>query len=231
VTPFIAGMIICVAVATALPFVPETSPPHSGALRIRRPRVPAEIRGAFIRVGLTGAAVWAVAAGLFLAVMPSYAGELVLRSDNLAFLALVTALVLVSSCAAQLVVRQGAPPAEAQATGLTLLALGLLALVLAAPADSPALLIVGTVSAGAGHGLAFLAAQDNLTRIAPAEERGEISAAFYVCIYLGVSVPVIGIGVLADVATLFTAVAIFAAVTGAGALAIASWHWRHRDDA
>jgi MFS family permease len=231
VTPFLAGIAICVVAAAALRFVPETSPPQYGMLRIRRPRVPAEIRGAFVRVGLTGAAVWAVAAGLFLAVMPSYAGELVLRSDNLALLALVTALVLISSCATQLVVRNGAPPAEAQATGLTLLAIGLLALVLAPPAESPALLIVGTVLAGAGHGLAFLAAQDNLTRIAPAEQRGELSAAFYVCIYLGVSIPVIGVGALADITTLFIAVVIFAAVTGGGALAVASWHWRHRDEA
>jgi 1,6-anhydro-N-acetylmuramate kinase len=52
-----------------------------------------------------------------------------------------------------------------------------------------------------------------------------------VCIYLGVSIPVIGIGAIADVAMLFTAVAIFAALTGGGALAVASWHWRHRDDA
>lgn len=230
VTPFIAGIVVCVAVAAALWAVPETSRRQSGALRIRRPRVPAEIRGAFVRVGLTGAAVWAVAAGLFLAVMPSYAGELVLHSDDLALLASVTALVLISSCAAQVFVRHGARPAEAQATGLTLLAIGLLGLVLASPAESPALLIVGTVLAGLGHGLAFLAAQDNLTRIAPAEQRGEISAAFYVCIYLGVSIPVIGIGVLADVTTLFVAVAIFAAVTGGGALAVASWHWRHRED-
>jgi predicted MFS family arabinose efflux permease len=231
VTPFVAGMIVCVLVAGALRFVPETSPPESGTFRVRRPRVPAEIRGAFARVGLTGAAVWAVAAGLFLAVMPSYAGELVLDSDNLALLALVAALVLISSCATQLVVRRGAPPAKAQSIGLTLLAIGLLALVVAAPVGSPALLIIGTVLAGAGHGLASLAAQDNLTRIAPDQQRGEISAAFYVCIYLGVSIPVIGIGVLADLTTLFVAVATFAGITGTGALAVANWHWRHRGDA
>ena len=186
--------------------------------------MPREIRGAFIRVGLTSAAVWAVA-GLFLAVMPSYAGKLVLHSQNLALLALVAALVLITSCAAQLVTRRGAPPARAQAAGLVLLAAGLLALVLAAPAQGAALLITGTVMAGGGHGVAVLAAQDDLTRIAPDGQRAEVSAAFYVCVYLGVAVPVIGVGVLT---TLFTAVATFAAVTGGCALAVAAWHWRSR---
>jgi MFS family permease len=133
VTPFVAGMITCALAATALAFVPETARRQRGALRVRRPRVPEEIRGAFARVSLTAAAVWAVVAGLFLAVMPSYAGQLVLHSQNLALLALMAALVLVSSCAAQLVVRHGAPPAQAQAAGLVLLAVGLLALVLASP--------------------------------------------------------------------------------------------------
>jgi sugar phosphate permease len=187
--------------------------------------VPREIRGAFIRVGLTGAAVWAVA-GLFLSVMPSYAGQLVLHTLNLALLALVAALILVTSCAMQLAVRRGAPPAQAQAAGLGLLAAGLLALVLAAPARSAALLIVGAILAGAGHGLAVLAAQDDLTRIAPAGQRGEVSAAFYVCVYLGVAVPAIGIGVLAVVTTLFTAVTTFAVVTGGCALAVAGSHLR-----
>src|SRR5262249_45511331 len=87
--------------------------------------------------------------------------------------------------------------------------LGLAGLVVAAPAHSAGLLIAASVLAGAGHGLAFLAAQDDLTRIAPDDHRAEVSAAFYVCIYLGVSLPVIGIGVLAVRSTLFIAVTTF----------------------
>lgn len=227
VSPFIAGMIVCVLVAAALPLVPETARRQPGT-GVRRPRVPQEIRAEFARVGLTAAAVWAVAAGLFLAVMPSYAGQLVLHTQNLALLALIAALVLLASCAAQLAVRRGAPPAQAQSIGLTLLALGLMALVLASPAQSWPSLVLGALLAGAGHGIASLAAQDELTRIAPDEARGEVSAAFYVCIYLGVSIPVIGIGVVAVASTLFIAVTTFACVTGGGALAVAGWHWQHR---
>lgn len=142
-----------------------------------------------------------------------------------------SALVLIASCAAQLAVRGGVAPAPAQACGLAMLAAGLLALVLAAPARSTALLVTGAVLAGVGHGVAVLAAQDDLTRIAPGEQRAEVSAAFYVCIYLGVSIPVIGIGVLAVATTLFTAIVTFAAVTGGGALILGIWHLRNRGEA
>lgn len=159
--------------------------------------------------------------------IPSYAGN-VLHTKNLALLGAVTAIMFASSCAAQLLVRNGAPPVQAQAGGLILLALGLLALVLATPLHLPVLLIIDAALAGVGHGLAFLAAQDNLTQIAPERQRAQISAAFYVCIYLGVAVPVIGIGLLATAFSLFTGVAVFAAVTGTTALVVAGWHLRHR---
>ncbi|HVT69574.1 MAG TPA: MFS transporter, partial [Trebonia sp.] len=128
VLPFAAGMAVCLLVGAGLWSVPETAGHRSGGLRVRTPHVPPEIRGAFLRVGLTGAAVWAVAAGLFLSVMPSYAGELVVHSKNLALLALLTSVVLLASFATQLVLRKGAPPAAAQAAGLVLLAAGLAAL-------------------------------------------------------------------------------------------------------
>ncbi|MGH3267303.1 MAG: MFS transporter [Trebonia sp.] len=235
VLPYVVGMLACATAAVLLRAVPETARPSQGQARariqVRRPRVPAEIRGAFTRVGLTAAAVWAVAGGVFLSVIPSYAGTLVLHTTNLAVLGLIAALVLGCSSLTQIAVRRGAPPAQAQAGGLVLLALGLLALVLSAPAQSLTLLVTAAVLAGIGHGLAFLAAQDDLTRIAPPEQRGEVSAAFYVCIYLGVALPVIGIGIIAVLTNLVIALTTFAIVTGLAALAVAGWHLANRDRA
>jgi hypothetical protein len=96
-----------------------------------------------------------------------------------------TSLMLGSSCVAQVAVRRRVPPAPAQAGGLVSLAAGLLLLVLAASGHSTVLLVAGAVLAGSVHGVAFLAGQDQLTRITPAEQRAEVSAAFYVCLYLG----------------------------------------------
>lgn len=228
VLPYVPGMLLCALAILLLRVVPETSRGNEGAWRVRRPSVPAEIRGTFVRVAVTAAAVWAVAAGLFLSVIPSYAGKLVLHSDNLALLGLVTGVMLASSCVAQLLAPRAAPQAVVQAVGLALLAGGLAALVAAAPLHQAALLVGGSILAGVGHGMAFLAAQDELTRIAPDEQRAEVAAAFYVCIYLGVALPVIGIGVLAELVSLFAGVATFAVVTGVAALAVAAWHLRHR---
>ena len=230
VLPYVVGMVMCLLVAVGLLLVPETVEHRGGGSRVRMPQVPADIRVPFLRVGLTGAAVWSVAGGLFLSVMPSYAGQQVVHSRNLALLALLTAVVLLSSFVAQLLLRRGAPPAATQAVGLILLAVGLAALVAASPTRSVALLAVGAALAGLGHGAAYLAAQDALTEIAPDDQRAEVSAAFFVCIYLGVSLPVIGIGILADVTTLFIGVATFAAVTGLGSLALAGWHLLHGTD-
>jgi predicted MFS family arabinose efflux permease len=50
--------------------------------------------------------------------------------------------------------------------------------VVAAPTGSFAVLLVGALVAGAGHGLAFLTAQEELNELAPDERRGEVTAAF-----------------------------------------------------
>jgi len=43
-------------------------------------------------------------------------------------------------------------------------------------------------------------------------------------VYLGVALPVIGVGVLSDFTTLTTAVVVFTFVTGAAAITVALWH-------
>jgi MFS family permease len=225
---FLAALaVIGVALLGVLRVLGPARPPGGGRpggrAGIHRPGVPAEIRARFAPVALTAGAVWAVAA-LFLSVVPSYAGSL-LDSRNLALLGAIAAIMLAASCGAQIVSqRRGIAPARAQPWGLLLLAAALGALVLAFPARSLALLVGGAVLGGAGHGLAFLGAQDAMNRLAPAARRGEVTAAFYTCVYLSVAVPIIGVGLLGLEASLFHAVAAFAAVTGATALLTAGWH-------
>jgi MFS family permease len=183
--------------------------------------VPKEIRSEFIRVSLTAAAVWSVAA-LFFSVLPTYAGKL-LHSHDLALLAAITATLLTASAAVQpLALRRRLR--HGQPVGLSLLAVGLVMLVAAFPLGSLAVLLAAAVLAGAGHGVAFLGAQADLNRIAPDERRGEVSAAFAVFIYLGVATAVIGVGLLALLISLFAAVGVFAAVIGGTAVAAAAWH-------
>jgi sugar phosphate permease len=222
VLSYIVGMLACLVCAGLLLAMPEPGRPRGGRWHVPRPSVPADIRVAFARVAVTGAAVWAVVA-LFFSVVPSFASER-LSTGNLAVLGAISALVLACSSIAQVASRDRIPPEVAQALGLGLVAIGLAALALASVSDRAVVLVAASVLAGTGHGLAFLGAQDDLNRLAPPERRGEINAAFYTCIYVGIAVPVIGVGVLADLTSLVTAVNVFAAVTGTAAAAAAVWH-------
>jgi len=222
VLAYVVGMAACVLAAVLLLAMPEPGQPRGGAWSMPRPSVPRDIRVAFARVAVTGASVWAVVA-LFFAVVPSFATERI-GIGNLAALGAISAIVLICSSISQVVSPDTIEPHVSQALGLGLLTTGLVALVLASVTDSAIVLVAASVLAGTGHGLGFLGAQDDLNRIAPPERRGEINAALYTCIYLGVALPVIGVGVLADLTTLTTAVVVFAFVTGTAAVSVALWH-------
>lgn len=220
VLPYLVGIAVTAVLAVAVLAIPEPRSERGGRWRVQRPGVPAEIRAPFARVALTAASVWSVAA-LFLSVIPSYAGE-ILETTNLALLGAITAVMLGFSCVGQVAVRRGAPPVVSLAGGLFALAVGLVGLVLASPLGAIDLLLVGAAIAGIGHGVGFLATQDELNGIAPDERRGEVNAAFYVSIYVGVSVSTIGVGVVAELASLFTGILVFAVLTGS--IAVAIWH-------
>jgi len=222
VLAYVVGMAACILAAALLLAMPEPGQPRGGAWSMPRPSVPRDIRVAFARVAVTGASVWAVVA-LFFAVVPSFATERI-GIGNLAALGAISAIVLICSSISQVVSPDTIEPHVSQALGLGLLTTGLVALVLASVTDSAIVLVAASVLAGTGHGLGFLGAQDDLNRIAPPERRGEINAALYTCIYLGVALPVIGVGVLADLTTLTTAVVVFAFVTGTAAVSVALWH-------
>ena len=110
------------------------------------------------------------------------------------------------------------------ALGLALVVLSLGALVAAFPAHSLVLVLVAAVVGGVGHGMAFLGAQTDVNAIAPPDRRGEVTAAFFVCVYLGVAVSAIGVGLVATSVSLYTAVAVFACVTGAACVGAIAWH-------
>jgi predicted MFS family arabinose efflux permease len=195
--------------------------------RIQWPRVPPGIRAAFARVSLTAATVWATVA-IYLSIVPSYARGL-LGTRNLAVLAAVSALSLVASSGTQVASRRWRPSRRlSQAVGLVILAAGLVALVLAAPVHTLALIIAGSLLAGIGHGLAFLNAQEELNDIAPVERRGEVTAAFIACVYFLVATAVISTGLLDLRFSLSLSVGAVALVLVTAALAGAAWHAAER---
>jgi MFS family permease len=215
------------AAAGAVWALPEPAEREREPWRIEWPRVPREVRSAFARVSLTAATVWATLA-LFLSIVPSYAADL-LGTRNLALLATIAAASVVASSVAQVLAqRRAGSRRRDQAFGLALLAVGLLALVVAAPLHSLTLMLVGAVAAGGGHGVAFLNAQQELNELAPPQRRGEVTAAFISCIYFLVACSVISSGVLDLWLPLTVSVEITAGALVAIAAATAAWHARPR---
>ena len=155
---------------------------------------------------------------------PLYAVYSQLETSNLALLGVITAVMLAPSCAAQVVADRGMASRRAQQGGLVLLAIGLAGLVVASPLGSLALLLAAAVLTGAGHGIGFLYAQDDLNRIAPGDRRGEVTAAFITCIYVAVAGSVIAVGLLDTRISLTVAVGFVAAVLAVTALAAGAWH-------
>jgi hypothetical protein len=76
-----------------------------------------------------------------------------------------------------------------------LLALGIGLLALALGIESLATLIASASVVGLGQGLALGGALAAINQRAPVERRGETASSFFVVMYVGLSVPVIGAGV------------------------------------
>ena len=195
----------------------------SGQWRIQRPSVPAAVRGRFARASLSGACVWAVGA-LFLSVVPSYAAQL-LHTSNLALLGAITALMLATSCVAQLgLLRIDARPSEAQPAGLVMMAIGVVLLVVAFPLHSLVPVLAAAILAGLGLGIVLFGAQKDINQLAPTDRRGEVTAAFISCLYGGVAITSVATGLLADGYGLSTSVAIIGGILAALAIGMSVWH-------
>ncbi|MFI5024886.1 MAG: MFS transporter [Alphaproteobacteria bacterium] len=222
--PYLACLVL-MAPVIAVAALPETVAfRHPLSLRLRIPEVPRDIRREFMLAGATSFTAWAATA-LFLTLAPSYVATL-LELRNLAIGGGVVFLMLATSAVAQTLLR-GLPFRTTMTAGLLMLPIGLAGFVLAVPLRSAPLLAAATLTAGAGQGLAFMGALALVNAIAPARRRADIASSFFLVTYLGVAIPVIGVGFGAQWAGLFAAVCVFAVVVGAVALALA-WSVRRR---
>jgi MFS family permease len=131
------------------------------------------------------------------------------------------------ACVAQAVCLRGAmTPRRAQPLGLGFLIAGIAALVLAFPLHTLALVLAAAVLAGSGLGLSYFGSQTEINQLAPAERRGEVTAAFITFVYSAVSVTAIAAGLMSDAISLSTAVAITGATVAVVAATTAAWHVR-----
>lgn len=181
-------------------------------LRPQALRIPTEMRATFVEAALAGFAGFAVL-GLFTAVAPAFLGQ-ELGVTSRAVVGLVVFAVFAASMVGQ-VVLEVVPEAGAMPAGCLALIAGMGALALGLALSSLALLVLGGVIAGFGHGLVFRAGLTAVNARAPAAQRGEVASSFFVVMYAAISLPVIGEGILDQAVGLRPAGLTFAAAVAA----------------
>jgi MFS family permease len=189
--------------------VPATSRRH---LRPQALKIPTEMRSIFIEAALAGFAGFAVL-GLLTAVAPAFLGQ-ELGVTSRAIVGLVVFALFAASLAGQLAL-EFVPERAAIPTGAGALIAGMGSLALGLADSSLALLVLGIVIAGFGQGLSFRGGLTQVNERSPAAERGAVASSFFVVMYIAISVPVIGEGVLAQGVGLRAAGLTFAALVAA----------------
>jgi MFS family permease len=195
VLPFVVFGGALTILAVTIGRVPETSrQAERPRYRPQRIAVPVEARGTFFAATVAGLASFAVF-GVFNSLVPSFlAGTL--HDSSHALAGAVAFAAFAGGAAAQIahahvenrvVLRRGVPTIV---VGLGLLAGGMWV-------PNLALFVIGGVLAGAGGGMVFKGALVMAASTAPVGSRAEVLAGFFLGAYVGLSIPVIALGVSA----------------------------------
>jgi len=224
--PFIVDLGLLAPALIGMLLVPESVPRRRFRLRPQRLSVPEGVRSVFIRGATTGFASFAVA-GVLSAVAPAFLGQVLGRTSH-TLAGLLVFILFGASIVGQLAVsRLSDRRALVCACALLVAGAGLLALALAI--ESLATLFASAIAVGIGQGLGIGAGLAAINQRAPVERRGETASSFFVVMYVGLSLPVIGTGVAAYSFGLRTAGIAFSGAVAALVLAVLVSLVRPRD--
>ena len=233
-SPLALTYLIHIALATlaliCVWWAPETvKKPTHPKLSLQRLNVPAEVRGVFVPAAIAGFAGFAVC-GFFTSIAPAMMGN-VLGYDNRLLIGFVAGSIFIASTLGQLL--QGKLPLHLRLPiGCATLVAGVTPVALGIHVQSLALFMAGAVIAGMGQGIAFRAGMGAIAAASPPAERAAVTSTFFTVAYIAISVPVIGIGLMASVLSLKTTGVIFSVFVGlmaALALFILLRRGRHTD--
>jgi MFS family permease len=215
VWPYLLFALLLVAAVPLLALTPETAVPPADTVRYRPQRLtlhptrPAAHLAA-IALGLISFSVF----GVFSSLAPQLLGD-VFGITATALTGATVFAVFAAGAVAQALAGRIPPQHRVKTAAITLWA-GL-ALVAVQPfLPSYPLFVAGGMVAGVGAGLAFKTAVGTIVSLTAPEKRAGALAILFLGSYIGLSLPVLGLGALAPVITLPLAVAALTAVLAAG---------------
>ncbi|MEU9209777.1 MFS transporter [Streptomyces sp. NPDC048415] len=193
--PFAVHLTLVACSAAVLLWLPETVRERGSLRTVRpqRPSLPTQVRAVFGPAAIASFVGFALF-GVFTSVSPSFLAQS-LNVHNHAVSGLVVALAFFASTAGQLTVgRVGV--GRSLPLGCAGLLAGLALLAGALRWDLLSLVVLSAIVGGSGQGLAFRGALSAVAEASPADRRAAVISTLFVVAYAGISVPVIGVGVL-----------------------------------
>ncbi|MFE4862160.1 MFS transporter [Streptomyces sp. NPDC056670] len=193
--PFIVHLALVAASVAVLLWLPETVRERQSlsSARPQRPGLPARVRPVFVPAAIASFVGFALF-GVFTSVSPAFLAES-LNVHNHAASGLVVALAFFASTGGQLAVGRLGLRRSLPAGCVALLA-GLALLAGALRWDLLWLIVLSALVGGFGQGLTFRAALSAVAQASPEHHRAAVISTLFVVAYTGISVPVIGVGVL-----------------------------------
>ncbi|MEU0685074.1 MFS transporter [Streptomyces albogriseolus] len=186
-------LVVCsVAVLLGLPETVRDLRPLR-TVRPQRPGVPAHVRAVF-GPAATAAFVGFALFGVFTSVSPAFLARYLGVSDHAVSGAVVATAFFASIAGQTAVGRVGVR--RSLPLGCAGLLAGLALLAGALHRDSLALVVPSALVGGVGQGLAFRGALTAVGRASPPDRRAAVISSLFVVAYAGISVPVIGVGLL-----------------------------------
>lgn len=211
--PYLVYLVLLLAAGGMLVAVPETVKErarHLSELDLRpRLGVPREVRFRFIAPAVTAFVTFALI-GFYAALIPSLLRDSLGLDLPLTAGLVVFELFLVAVAVALL--STGLREQSAMLAGLGLLVPGLACLLSAELLVSMPLLLTAAALGGIAAALGYRGSLGVVNRIAPDGRRSEVVSSYLVAVYLGNSVPVIGIGLLSETVSTRAAHLTFAGV-------------------
>lgn len=192
------------------------------SLRLHLPVIQPGIRAIFYTAAGASFIAWGVIS-MFMSVIPSSMGEWI-GKPSFIVAGVMVALALVISTISQMSTKSYSPKYTVTISYL-LVATGLGTIVASVMHQSVALLLLSACLVGMGHGPLYAVSLAAVNQAASDKSRADTVSLYYVITYLGVALPVLGLGFTEQYIGLTAAVAIFSAVMTV-LIVIGLWSWR-----
>ena len=218
--PYVVSLVALAVALIAVALSPETRARLDPlpSYRPQRVSVPREAAARYFAGGI-GAAISFAVFGLFTSLAPSFLAE-TLHHPSYA-LAGATAFAVFGAAAVAQIAIAGRSTRFAIGGGIATMLLGMATLLVAVflPSPSLALFEVGGVITGAGAGALFKGVVTSVAEIATPESRAEALAGMFLAGYIGLSLPVLGLGVMTQYLSPRDSLVIFTGVLSLAILA------------